>query len=209
MLKGQAVPILVGSKNDLISSRVPISPLSKGIHAARRRTNLVCFGPHDMNWKLTTLCKQVEVPILADPKNDLLLSYSAPSMKECRHSHILGAQLLSSYMAQQIGYPKLPVLHQLQFPVKSTMTRLSDHTSPLLEYVSSRWHGWYKRKLPCTTCTTCFTSAIPGLTDNITCSPVTRKCYQHCPCRANMFVGIPPLMIVRQPDQCQGQHSKK
>jgi hypothetical protein len=78
-------------------------------------TNLACFGPHDRNRKLTTLCKQVEVPILADPKNDLLLSYSAPSMKECWRSNILGAQSISSYMAQQIGYPKLPVLHQLQF----------------------------------------------------------------------------------------------
>jgi hypothetical protein len=168
------------------------------------QTNLACFGPHDSHrvW-------EAEVPILADPKNDLLLSYSAPSMKECRRSNILRAQSLSSYTAQLIGYPKLPVLHQLQFSVELTMTWLLDHTSPLLEYVSSRWHGRYKRKLPCTTCTTCFTSAIPGLSDNITCSPFTRKCNQHCLCRANMFVVIPPLMIVRQPDQCQGQHTKK
>ena len=121
------------------------------------QTNLACFGPHDKNQKLTTLCKQEEVPILADPENDLLLSYSAPSMKECRSSNILRAQLLSSYTAQKIGYPQLPVLHQLQFSVKSTMTRLLDKTSPLLEYVSSRWHGRYKRKLPCTAC---FTSAL-------------------------------------------------
>ncbi len=150
-----------------------------------------------------------EVPILVDPKNNLLLSYSATSMKECQRSNILWTQSLSSYRAQQIGYPKLPALHQLQFSVKLTMTRLLDHTSPLLKYVSSRWHGRYKRKLPCTTCTTCFTSAIPGLSDNILCSPVTCQCYQHCPCRANMFEVIPPLMIVGQPDQCQGQHTKK
>jgi hypothetical protein len=152
---------------------------------------------------------EAEVPILADPKNNLLLSYSAPSMKECPRSNILWMQLLSTYTAQQIGYPKLPVLHQLQFSVKSTMTRLSDHTLPLLEYVSSRWHGRYKRKLYCITCTTCFTSAIPEFSKNILCSPVMCQCYQHCSCRANMFVVISPLMIVRQPDQCQGQHTKK
>ena len=61
---------------------------------------------HDRNRKLTTLCKQVEVPIHADPKNDLLLPYSAPSMKDCRRSHILRAQSRSSYTAQLIGYPK-------------------------------------------------------------------------------------------------------
>ena len=149
---------------------------------------------------------EAEVPILADPKNNLLLSYSAPSMKECWRSNILGVQLLSSYTAQKIGYPKLLVLHQLQFSVKSTVTGLLDQTSPLLKYVSSRWHWRYKRKLPCTTC---FTSAIPELSDNIISSPFTCQCYQHCLCRANMFVVIPPLMIVRQPDQCQGQHTKK
>ena len=205
MLKGRKFQFLWVARTTYSPPQYPISPLSKGIHAARRQTNLACFGLHDNT--VSHRVWEVEALILADPKND----FSSPILHHLwknvgavisfDRNHV---PLRLSWLAIQSPSPTSVAVY-----VKSTMTRLSDHTSPRLEYVSSRWHGRYKRKLPCTTCTTCFTSAIPGLSDNITCSPVTRKCYQHCPCRANMFVVIPPLMIVRQPDQCQGQHSKK
>ena len=197
----------MGSKNDLISPPIPhISPF-QGYSCCTLSNKLGLFRTA---WQTSThtVCETQRFQFLRIPRT----TYSSPILHHLWKN--VGAVI--SFERNRVPFKRLSWL-AIQSPSptsvavcdESTMTRLSDHTSPRLEYVSSRWHGRYKRKLPCTTCTTCFTSAIPGLSDNITCSPVTRKCYQHCPCRANMFVVIPPLMIVRQPDQCQGQHSKK